>query len=223
MYSNILLVGGAPVTLKTHADILEKCGYRVSTACTMREAMGELRKEAPNLLLLDTNLHGTNACELIHEVRRDADLQSLPVVAFGLNDTISERICLLHAGADAFVSKNSPFDLCTATIMALLRRVELDKKVIRLGSTLLDRQNSTIYVNGSSVKNLTNDEFRLLYALAEQSPRPVPEYELHRYLRNQDGTVRLEEVMSGIKAKMPQTLSDNISHDPGLGYRFMPF
>ncbi len=87
------------------ARTLEGEGYRLSQADGGRTALGMLRSEAFDLVLLDILMPEVDGFQVLREMKADAELQTIPVIVIsGLEDMDSVDRCLA-AGADDFLSK----------------------------------------------------------------------------------------------------------------------
>lgn len=91
------------------ATALSKAGYRTRQAWsgTEGELLLKLDREAYALVLLDLMLPGLSGEELLARIRQmDA---SLPVIILTAKDELDEKINLLVAGADDYITK--PFEI----------------------------------------------------------------------------------------------------------------
>ncbi len=81
-------------------------GYRFVEAADGVEALGLVREERPDLIVLDVMLPGLSGIEVLEELRTDRALQAIPVVV--ITAWSHAELDAQVAGADRFVSK--PFD-----------------------------------------------------------------------------------------------------------------
>jgi CheY-like chemotaxis protein len=79
--TKILVVDDDPDFVLNSRAILEAEGYEVIDACNGSQALPLMRRERPDLILLDvmmsTTLEGLEVCR---EVRSDPDLQDVPII-----------------------------------------------------------------------------------------------------------------------------------------------
>lgn len=68
-------------------------------------ALTGLRENAPDLVLLDISLPGMDGVEVLRELRADAELGRLPVVALTAHAMAGDRERYLALGFDAYLSK----------------------------------------------------------------------------------------------------------------------
>jgi len=109
MSETILIVDDETNLRKTLAEILRKRGYETLDAADGTEAIALLRDVTPGLIFTDWKMPGMGGEELLHYIRNDQRLTSIPVIvitAFGSSHNAIEAVRL---GAYDFVTK--PFDL----------------------------------------------------------------------------------------------------------------
>lgn len=68
-------------------------------------ALDGLRRDRPDLVLLDISLPGMDGLEVLREVRADASLRSLPVIALTAHAMAGDRERFLSAGFDDYITK----------------------------------------------------------------------------------------------------------------------
>ncbi len=79
--------------------------YRVVEYADGVEALAGLRRERPDLVLLDISLPGMDGCEVLRRLRADGALRGLPVVALTAHAMAGDREHYLAKGFDHYVSK----------------------------------------------------------------------------------------------------------------------
>src|ERR1700687_1497807 len=103
---------------------LEKEGYQVAAASDGLAALAHVKKSAPDLVILDLMLPKLSGLEVCREVRRDVNLNRLPILMLTARGEEADRVVGLEIGADDYVTKPfSPREL-VARVKALLRRTE---------------------------------------------------------------------------------------------------
>ncbi len=113
-----LVVDDSITTRSLEATILKKHGFDVVSATNGREALEELRRSPPDVLITDLEMPEMDGLELCRQVRADARLSQLPVVIVTSVSSAAGRAAGLDAGADAYVEKGK-FD--QAEFLSLLR------------------------------------------------------------------------------------------------------
>jgi DNA-binding response OmpR family regulator len=115
LVKHVLLVEDEPNIAEAMSFLLSRDGWRVSHVADGSLALDRLRRDRPDLVILDHMLPGLSGLEILAALRSDPAMRDLPVMmltARGRDRDLAER-----AGADRFVSK--PFS--NAELMAEVR------------------------------------------------------------------------------------------------------
>lgn len=116
----ILVIDDLPDNLFLLRSLLEGEGYQVEVAEDAASALVKLQTFAPDLILLDVMMPGTNGYELTRQIRRDSLFCAVPIVLI----TASIEACRvkgLASGATDFVRKPLNLDDLTLMIQRLLQ------------------------------------------------------------------------------------------------------
>jgi CheY-like chemotaxis protein len=107
MPKKILLVDDEPDIRTLVVYRLERAGYRVEAAIDGPEALELIKKEPPDLILLDLCLPVTRGDDVCKKLKADDRLKSIPIILFTVS---TENICedFKKCGADDYLIK--PFD-----------------------------------------------------------------------------------------------------------------
>ena len=87
--------------------MLEEYGYSVATESNSIQLLNNLRKDKPDLLLLDIWMPVLSGDQILKQLKCDPELNSLPVIMYSASSE-GEQIAK-NSGADAYIDK--PFDL----------------------------------------------------------------------------------------------------------------
>jgi phosphate regulon transcriptional regulator PhoB len=154
---------------------LEQEGFSVAAVGDGSSGLAQIRKSAPDLLLLDLMLPKLSGLEICKAVRREPALNRLPILMLTARGEESDRVVGLELGADDYVTKPfSPREL-VARIKALLRRTNdasggETEKTIEAGQLVIDPGGYRVTRAGKPLP-LSTLEFRLLYFLASHPGR----------------------------------------------------
>lgn len=103
-------------------DYLEEFGYDVLAAHDGEAALQTIRREKPDLMVLELTLPDRDGFEIIRIIRSDPFLFRLPIIILSARAAESDRLVGLDGGADDYVSKPfNPREL-VARVHAVLRR-----------------------------------------------------------------------------------------------------
>jgi DNA-binding response OmpR family regulator len=193
---------------------LQEEGYIVDTANDAEEALEAIRKNVPDLLVLDVMLPGKDGFELAREIRRTSNL---PIILLTAKTDTIDVVVGLESGADDYVTK--PFEMreLLARMRSLLRRVQADDEggspVLRVGDLEI-RPEEGVVRRGDEELSLTRTEFRLLSTLASKPGRVFSREQLLSEVWGYDyfGDARLVDVhIRRLRAKI-----ESDAHDPGI-------
>ena len=79
--------------------------YAIAEYETGGEALAGLRQHKPDLVLLDISLPEMDGIEVLRQIRADATLRDLPVIALTANAMAGDREKYIAAGFDDYVAK----------------------------------------------------------------------------------------------------------------------
>lgn len=104
--SKILIVDDEPDIVNLTSFILEKEGYEVIVAEDAKDCRAQLKKDRPDLILLDVMLPGEDGWELSKKIKANKDTKSIPIVMFTVRASLeSKEKSLYYANADAQIDK----------------------------------------------------------------------------------------------------------------------
>jgi DNA-binding response OmpR family regulator len=194
--AKILIVEDDEVIAKGMASHLTAAGFEASWVSNGVAGLARLRYEQPDVCVVDLMLPALDGWQLIAAAR--AAGIGTPIVVVSARGSENDRVHTLELGADDYLVK--PFsmrELVARVSVAARRGVRTQPKErgqpIQVEELRIDPESVQAYLDGRSA-GLTPTEFRLLYALAQQSPRVVTRDELlqqiwGRRLTRRDRTV----------------------------------
>ena len=180
MVQRILVVDDDREIVRLVKAYLERSGYEVLVAYDGESALHMLRRERPDLMLLDLMLPGRDGLDVTRVVRSDGSLAALPIIVLTARVEDQEKIVGLELGADDYVTKPFNPGEVVARVRAVLRRVHgeiAQPMMLRAGDVVVDLDRHQVTVAGQVV-HLTPTEFGLLRALAEEAGRPLTRLEM---------------------------------------------
>ena len=101
----ILIVDDVEVNARLLKKMVEKMGYQGLTATGVKEAVSQMQKELPQLILLDIMMPEMDGYHVLQELRKTSNI---PVMILSAKDADSEKILGLNLGADDYLAK--PFN-----------------------------------------------------------------------------------------------------------------
>jgi DNA-binding response OmpR family regulator len=148
-------------------DYLTQAGFRPRHINNGIEAVEAIRKEAPDLVLLDVMLPGADGWSVLQAIREQN--KHMPVFFLSARDEVADRVKGLELGADDYIAKPfSPLELVSRgrAILRRARREQLAARSVRaVGSLQIDLPRHEVVLGERSV-DVTASEFRVLALLA---------------------------------------------------------
>ncbi|PID85283.1 MAG: DNA-binding response regulator [Chloroflexi bacterium] len=165
----ILIVDDDKAVVRLMRAYLAQAGYEVLVAYDGETAVHILRRENPDLVLLDLMLPGMDGWEITRLMRSDPNLASIPIIMLTARVDDVDKIVGLEMGADDYVTKPYNPREVVARIKARLRSADsFQAQVLRVGELEMDLGRREVKINGHLV-DLTPSEFNLLRVLMEQA------------------------------------------------------
>jgi two-component system response regulator RegX3 len=163
MGTRILLVEDEAAISEPLAESLGREGFEAEVATTLAGAREALRRQPPDLVLLDVMLPDGDGRDLAREIRKESDV---PIVMLTARGEEIDRVLGLELGADDYVVKPFSSRELTARIRAIMRRGRTPEREgpIENGSLYLDPASRTVRKDGRELE-LAAREFDLLHLL----------------------------------------------------------
>jgi DNA-binding response OmpR family regulator len=170
MTQRILVVDDDKSIVKVLAGYLQQAGYGVLAAHDGETALHMLRREHPDLVILDLMMPKRDGWDVTKIIRSDKEMAATPIIMLTARTEDTDKIVGLELGADDYVTK--PFNAreVVTRVKALLRRQQLDHlqstapRLLVSGGLRLDIDHHTLTVNAQRV-DLTRTEFSLMEVL----------------------------------------------------------
>jgi DNA-binding response OmpR family regulator len=205
---------------------LEQNGFRVSAVGRGDEAVLRVRRDSPDLVILDVGLPGEDGFEVCRQLRPH---YAAPILILTARDSDIDHVLGLELGADDYVVKPVEPRVLMARIQALLRRsrtpVRPDQANLQFGRLTINLVSRAVSLGGEPVP-LSSNEFDLLAHLARHAGvvQSRSALFLELYGREYDGVDRMLDVrISNLRRKLGETdSSPRIKTIWGQGYLFIP-
>jgi len=172
---------------KLAADLgkaLGGAGHAVDTANDGEQAWFLGDTEDYDLIILDLGLPRLDGVQVLKRWR--ANQRTMPVLVLTARDGWSEKVEVIDAGADDYLTKPFRMEELLARVRALLRRqTKHASAVLEVGEVTLDSRHSRVGVGGVPV-DLSPLEYRLLHYLMHHAGRAIPQIELTEHVYAQD-------------------------------------
>ncbi len=169
MAQRILVADDDRSIVKVITSYLEKSGFQTFSAYDGEMALHQLRRERPDLVILDLMMPNRDGWEVTKIVRADHSLAATPIIMLTARVEDTDKIVGLALGADDYITKPFNAQEVVTRVKALLRRVKLDQSpqalphILIHGALRLDIDQRTLFIDSRSI-DLTRTEFSLLEA-----------------------------------------------------------
>jgi two-component system response regulator BaeR len=205
-------------------DYLKNAGYSASCMDRGDTVIPYVKKDPPDLILLDIMLPGTDGTEVCRELRK---FSNVPIIMITAKVEEVDRIIGLELGADDYICKPFSPREAVARVKAVLRRgySEADEKCLTAGPITLEENTRQVKVAHTPLK-LTPSEFGLLKVMMAHPNRvfsrndlldKVQGYDFEGYDRTIDTHVK------NLRKKIGEVLPDQdiIVTVYGIGYKLL--
>jgi len=223
--ATILVVDDEPQIRRVLRSTLTSQGYVITDAKTGEEALESVRKNKPDLVLLDVNMPGMGGIEACREIRRSSDA---PIIMLTVRNAERDKVLALDAGADDYVVKPFGIEELLARIRAALRRYTPGDALPPFVSKelTLDFERRQLTVRGEEV-HLTPKEFDVLKHLIANQGKPLSHRRILQSVWGPDygeETENLRVVINQLRKKIEKDPAHPkfIRTEPWVGYRFLP-
>lgn len=172
----IVIVEDEPSLVFTLQDTLENEGYQVFVAKTGREGIDIVKKEDPDLMILDLMLPGMSGFDVCEKIREMT--YTFPILMLTAKDQEVDKVTGLNIGADDYMTKPFGVKELLARIKARLRRAETYGKVkpvndVDLDPVHIDLKKAIAHHPDNGDMELTTREVELIRYLVAHANEPV--------------------------------------------------
>ncbi|AVJ55728.1 DNA-binding response regulator [Idiomarina sp. OT37-5b] len=226
-HHRILVVDDEPQIRRFMKVSITAEGYEYLEATTAKEALEQTARYNPSVIVLDLGLPDADGYQVLEQIR---SWSKVPVLVLTARDQEAEKVRLLKAGANDYLTKPFGVNELMARLFVLLRdswyfQSTTEDAILAFQGLSIDRQNHRVSLDGESI-SLSRKEFMLLNYLASHANKLVTQEQLLREIwgaSHQDDTHYLRIFISQLRKKLKDSISDPrfIETEPGVGYRFI--
>jgi len=220
----VLVVDDEPQILRVMRASLPIRGYEVLTASTAEEALNQLSKQVPDLVILDLAMPEMSGLEVCRRVR---EFSSVPIIVLSAKGSESDKVAALDLGADDYVTKPFGMDELLARVRAVLRRLSAtNDRVLVVGDVTIDIDEHRVVVGDKEIR-LTPKEFDVFKYLVNNAGKVVTHRALLQTVWGWESTDQTEYLRVFIN-QLRRKIEVDASHprylitEPWVGYRFVP-
>jgi len=224
--SRILVADDEPAIRKVVRDAFEREGHDVDSAIDGREALERFEEGGYDLVVTDLAMPNLGGLEVVQEIRRTNS--AIPVLVLTVKNDERDKVRLLDAGANDFVTKPFGMPELLARTRALLRRRETGSAPSKAhwGDVEVDLDARSVRKRGRPV-HLTPLEYSILKTMIA---RPDAVWTHRQLLAAVWGTTAgvsndtLRVHVGGLRRKLEDDPNQPrwFRTEPWVGYRFVP-
>jgi len=220
----VLVVDDEPQILRVMRASLPIRGYEVLTASSGEDALNQLGKQVPDLVILDLAMPEMSGLEVCRRIR---EFSTVPIIILSAKGSESDKVAALDLGADDYVTKPFGMDELLARARAVLRRLSsTNDRVLTVGDVTIDIDERRVVVGGKEIR-LTPKEFDVLTYLVKHAGKVVTHRALLQTVwgwQSTDQTEYLRVFINQLRRKIEIDAShpQYIITEPWVGYRFVP-
>ncbi|MFN4062539.1 MAG: response regulator [Paracoccus hibiscisoli] len=203
---------------------LEAQGHHVTEAATGRAGIEAAALTTPEAVILDLGLPDLDGREVLMRLR---EWSQVPVLILSVRADEAEKVALLDAGAQDYVTK--PFGI--GELLARLRGILRDRSastphgaVLQIADLAIDAATRSVTKAGKPI-HLTRKEFDLLWLLASNAGRLVTQGTALEHVwgpAHREDSQYLRVFIRQLRTKIGDDAGDPryIFTEAGVGYRF---
>ena len=120
--AKVLLVEDEEPLRRVMKDLLEREGYIVAEARDGVQALDEVDRHAPDIIVLDLNLPGLDGYSVLQQLRSRPATQGIPVMVLTAKGDEDNEVRVFELGADDFITKPFRARALSARLEAVLGR-----------------------------------------------------------------------------------------------------
>jgi two-component system phosphate regulon response regulator PhoB len=219
MQYSILIIDDEVAILQMLGSYLDK-KYTVKKAINGKTALNFIKKQTPDLILIDWMLPDISGVEIIDKIKREDLYKDIPIIMLTAKSSELDKVKAFESGADDYMVKPISLIELNARITALLRRSYKKAAIINYENLSFDIEKQVFLINDKYLKT-SGKEFKLLKLLIKNPQRIYTREQLISIIwQDGDANNRLVDVL--ISRTRKQLLDRDCSllqtvH--GLGYR----
>ncbi|MCG8049188.1 MAG: phosphate regulon transcriptional regulator PhoB [Candidatus Thiodiazotropha endolucinida] len=221
----ILAVDDEPAVGEMLRFILEQDGFQADFVEDATQAISQIRRAKPDLILLDWMLPGMSGLELADRLKKDRETASIPIIMLTAKGEEDDKVRGLDIGAEDYVTKPFSARELLARIRSILRRVSplLAGDLLECGGLALDPVSHRITSDDEDV-DLGPTEFRLLHFFMSHRERVFTRGQLldqvwgtNVYIEERTVDVHIRRLRKALESTAKDKLLQTVR---GAGYRF---
>jgi CheY-like chemotaxis protein len=128
----VLIVDDQPINIQLLKRGLERRGIETASARNGKECLESVKREKPDLILLDLMMPDMDGIEVCQQLQADEGSRSIPVIFITAKTTKESKLEGLSVGAVDYITKPVDLDEMVARVQTQLRFVAINREMVEL-------------------------------------------------------------------------------------------
>jgi|CXWL01.1.fsa_nt_gi two-component system phosphate regulon response regulator PhoB len=204
---------------------LEREGFACRWAADGVAAIEEVRRQRPDLVILDRMLPRKSGDDVATTILREPATSSIPIIMLTAKAEEADQLVGFALGAVDYITKPFSMKVLVARVRSALRRIEsaqAAKEVLQAGPITLDSERFEVTVGGDSIP-VTATEFRILKTLMQGEGRVLDRTQLIDIVLGTAVAVTdrtIDVHIAGLRKKLGENAAAWVQTIRGVGYTF---
>lgn len=203
---------------------LQRFGFQVYCCKDFTRVLEEFQREIPHLVLLDINLPAYDGFYWCNKIR---SISSCPIIYLSSRNSDSDQVHAIGSGGDDYITKPFSFEVVTAKVTAILRRVygeyaKTDADELQCGDCVFSKSRLTLSC-GERVTDLSKTEAGVVRVMFQKYPDIADRATLLNEIWDDESFVEentLNVTISRIRRRLEKIGSHlTVKSVRGVGYR----
>jgi diguanylate cyclase (GGDEF)-like protein len=155
---SIVIVDDLPDNLRLLTGILKNQGYKVRPAPSGARALSTIRKECPDLILLDIMMPDMNGYEVCRQLKADEQTKDVPVIFLSALNEVFDKVKAFNSGGVDFITKPFQVEEVLSRVRTHLT-IRAQQKALTLQNQELIEKNALITEQARKLELIATKDF----------------------------------------------------------------
>jgi len=156
----ILLVEDSLTQALRMQHVLEREGFETVCCGSGEEALEEINRRLPNLIMVDYHLPGIQGDELCRQLHMNLSTRSVPILMLTADEAQATQLHGLESGADDFVAKSEDVEILLLRVHTLLRKSGRDASMLDVARSHFQRARVLVIDDSATYRESLAQELR---------------------------------------------------------------
>lgn len=224
----VFIIDDCPSVNMTLKRLFEKENYKVKIFEHGYPAIDEVKRNPPDLIILDIGLPDISGLEVCKILKDDRLTESIPIIIVTGNDLNKDIVSGLWSGADDYLTKPFTNEELLARVNAVLRRVYYKgstEEAIIIGAISLNISRQEVTVDNQPLA-LSNKEFDMLCLFMKNAGKVLSKIQILESVWGYTEYIDKRNVdvhVCNIRKKLGEEAAKRLKTVPNRGYQFLDY